>query len=106
MSDEEALALVLREGSGEDALCVALRGFPGPTAERVWRVAEACGIVARSSAGSASLPRELAAAVLGLTYHTECQWSESRHHGVEYEVGFDEAMIALTDAACGIIETP
>lgn len=103
MNPEQALELVIFEGTHIDGMVVGVRSGDDPGQERVEKLYQALRIVEVSVQGDSSLDRNLAAALNGLTFHMSasledwqnCDWiddyvrilavSESIFDGVPYE---------------------
>lgn len=71
MNPEQALELVIFEGTHIDGMVVGVRSGDDPGRERVQKLYQALMIVERSLRGESSLDRNLAYALYGLTYHMD-----------------------------------
>lgn len=103
MTPEQALELVIFEGTNIEGMVVGVRSCDDPGPERVQKLYQALLIVERSLQGESSLDRNLANALNGLTFHMSaslegwqnCDWIndyvrilaviESIFDGIPYE---------------------
>jgi hypothetical protein len=82
MDSEQAFAIVIREGSGENGMVVETRSGIDPGVERVRELECALEVVARVIDSDATIDRALANALYGLSFHMsetlnhwqQCDW--------------------------------